>query len=121
MQLSTPCIPWHLYIDPLGYGRKKVDGRTRSAHVVAWEAVNGPVPDGLELDHLCGNRSCVNVEHLQPVTHAVNMGRGATAKRTHCPKGHPYNDQNTYRRRGGRTCRPCGIEANRRYRERRTA
>ena len=99
-----------------GYGRFNIGCRRVSAHRFAYETFVGPIPDGLEPDHLCRNRSCVNPFHLEPVTRSVNMKRGdaglATALRerakTHCPGGHPYDAVNTYvDRKGWRKCRPC--------------
>lgn len=55
-------------------------GGRRLAHKVQWETVHGPVPDGLELDHLCRQRDCVNPAHLEPVTHAENMRRSSVAR-----------------------------------------
>lgn len=107
-----------------GYGRIKIGGRRgthKSAHVLLYEVTKGPVPEGLELDHLCRTRCCVNPDHLEAVTHAVNRQRGTQgdhlAARTHCPQGHPYDEANTMliaRRSAGvptggfnRMCREC--------------
>jgi hypothetical protein len=97
-----------------GYPQEK---RIGSVHRMMWEDRNGPVPDGLELDHKCRVRSCVNPDHLEPVTRQVNVLRakpyfdfGAHQRaKTACPKGHPYD----YFYRGGRYCRTCRIERNR--------
>ena len=61
-----------------GYGRwtRRDEHENRVAHLVIWEALNGPVPDGLELDHLCRVRCCVNPGHLELVTHSENVLRG---------------------------------------------
>lgn len=76
---ETPCHIWQLATLPTGYG-VEWDGETmRGAHVLAWEAVHGPVPAGLELDHKCNVRPCRNVEHLEPVTHAENLRRARAA------------------------------------------
>lgn len=106
------CWEWRgsMYRD--GYGRWRAGGRSRAAHIVSWESVFGPVPEGLDLDHLCRNRGCVRPSHLEPVTRQVNLLRGRTiaaahAAKTHCPKGHPYSEENTYRCRGIRQCRTC--------------
>lgn len=78
---ATPCWLWrgshtsHGYGDARGYGV----GRRR-AHIITYEHARGPVPDGLELDHLCGNRRCINPDHLEAVTHRVNVQRGRAAK-----------------------------------------
>ena len=83
------------------------------AHRVAYELLIGPIPAGLELDHLCRNRLCVNPAHLEPVTRQTNQHRGASVsgisvRATHCPEGHPYDADNTYvRPNGHRVCREC--------------
>jgi len=79
-----------------GYGR--LNGQ--QAHIVAWLRERGPVPDGLELDHLCRNRACVNVQHLEAVTHRVNALRGEgppamNARKTKCKNGHAFTPENT--------------------------
>jgi hypothetical protein len=73
----------------------------------------------VELDHLCRHRGCVNPAHLEAVTHAENMARGAYALKTHCAHGHEFNDENTYRPlTGGRECRVCRANRSRAYRAR---
>lgn len=78
------CWPWLGTKSRLGYGTAatKVAGRTNQAHRVVYEALVGPIPTGLELDHLCRNTSCVNPSHLEPVTHAENMRRMGLARST---------------------------------------
>lgn len=81
---ETPCHVWQGGTDRNGYGQISyyIDGRvvTRLAHIVAWEKENGPVPPGLELDHLCEIKPCRRPSHLEPVTHAVNMQRAYAAR-----------------------------------------
>jgi hypothetical protein len=88
-------------------------GKMLRAHRVMWEMRNGPIPDGLECDHLCRNRACINPRHLALVTHQENTLRGMAptainARKTHCPGGHPYDDANTYTSPDGwRQCMTC--------------
>jgi hypothetical protein len=79
---DTPCWVWLLYRDRDGYGIVTLDGKRRKAHRVNYEAKYGPIPEGLVTDHLCANRSCVNPDHVEPVTNAVNIRRGRNAKLT---------------------------------------
>lgn len=72
----TECWTWTLSCNAQGYAQRNVGGGVvKRMHKVMWEALNDPVPDGLELDHLCEHRDCVNPGHLEPVTHAVNCAR----------------------------------------------
>lgn len=92
----TDCWLWLSGKQPSGYGNFLVNPETIGAHVYAYRLLKGPVPKGLELDHLCRNPSCVNPAHLEPVTHRENCLRGEGisarhARKTHCPKGHEYS------------------------------
>lgn len=111
------CWLWEGSAVPRGYGTMTVAQTPRRVHVFVYEALVGPVPEGLELDHLCNTPACCNPAHLEPVTHAENVRRAA-ARRTHCPKGHAWTPENTYRRvhRNGavsRNCRACNREKHR--------
>lgn len=105
-----------------GYVRVRI-GRTKvPAHRAVYESIVGPIPEGMELDHLCRNRACVNPGHLEPVSHQENCIRGTVghhlAERTHCPRGHAY-DATVRLNRGrgvGRRCRTCIREEARRRR-----
>lgn len=100
----TPCWIWQLYVDRNGYPWKSGVFLPRAY----WEKKNGPIPDGLEPDHLCRQRSCINPDHLEIVTHQENVRRAHHYHPTHCPKGHEYSDENTYVDKSGtRHCRTC--------------
>jgi HNH endonuclease len=74
---KTPCWVWQRSVQKgRGYGKITVGSKKLFAHRVVWERHKGPIPEGLELDHLCRNPPCVNPDHLEPVTHAINMKRG---------------------------------------------
>lgn len=109
------CWLWLLKLHENGYGQLKVGGIGRPAHVVSFECFRGPIPEGLELDHLCRVRCCVNPWHLEPVTHLENMRRGIKRTRTHCPHGHEYSSENTYFHDGRRRCRLCRIISSHEY------
>jgi hypothetical protein len=80
---ETPCWIWQGRKIPTGYGITRApDGRRTTAHLAVYERFIGPVPDGLELDHRCRQRDCVNHSHVEPVTHAENMRRGSNCKLT---------------------------------------
>jgi hypothetical protein len=104
-----------------GYGSFRTGNRAHVAHRYAYEALIGPIPDGLQLDHLCRNRSCVNPDHLEVVTQRVNLARGVSppainARKTHCSRGHEFTDENTYRSPDGyRGCRTCRYETKLRW------
>lgn len=109
------CLNWLGCLTPDNYGR--LGGKY--AHRVVYERLVGPIPAGLELDHLCRNTRCVKPEHLEPVTRAENMRRRYAAY-THCKAGHEFTDSNTYvMPSGGRRCRACQSEACQKYRARR--
>lgn len=120
------CWLWTGTKVPSGYGRLWIAQRPFAAHRVAYEWLVGPIPEGLQLDHLCRVRRCVNPAHLEPVTSRENTMRGLNwaarnAEKTHCPQGHPYDEANTYLRSGGgRGCRACHREAARAQRQRKT-
>lgn len=77
---GTPCWIWQRAFDGTGYGRACHDGRMFQAHRFIYERLVGPIPEGMQLDHLCRVRSCVNPSHLEPVTNATNTRRGERTK-----------------------------------------
>src|ERR1035437_6893898 len=94
---TEDCWNWTAHTDGMGYGQLAKPGQHGGlvvAHRFAYELLVGPIPEGLQLDHLCRNRACVNPDHLEPVTRRVNILRGVgfgavNAKKTECPRGHP--------------------------------
>jgi hypothetical protein len=95
-----------------GYGRFRVSPTLRVlAHRWSYETLVGPIPAGMQIDHLCKNPPCVNPDHLEPVAGAENARRSSVGWnsriKTHCPQGHPYAGRNLLRRNGRRICRAC--------------
>lgn len=116
------CWEWQATVNWGGYGQFSMNGGHMMAHRASYILHCGPIPEGLDLDHLCRNRKCVCPDHLEPVTRSENLRRGETGlwrhRITECPYGHPYDEENTYNDgRGGRGCRKCRSEASRRSRE----
>lgn len=108
VDVTPGCWWWTSAVGARGYG---VFGNpAKSAHRVAYALIIGPIPPGLTLDHLCGNKTCVNPYHLDPCTTGENTRRYA-ATITHCPAGHEYNAENTRIYKGRRHCRKCGRAA----------
>lgn len=129
---SESCWEWRGWTTGNGYGRFRVTGGRVLAHRYSYELLVGPIPVGMEIDHLCRNPSCVNPAHLEPVTHRENLLRGTSpaagyARQTHCKRGHPFSPENTYiiPASGSRQCLSCKRAAragnNARRRERRAA
>jgi len=112
---TDSCWLWTGYINKEGYGEFNSEFLiTRLAHRISFGLDNyGRIPER-PLDHLCRNRHCVNPDHLEAVDPIVNTRRSSVgmneAAKTHCPQGHPYDEENTIRRGGKRYCRLCKNE-----------
>lgn len=118
---KTGCWLWLGYVDAKGYGVFGVgDRRLMKAHRFSYEIAKGPVAVGLQLDHTCRIRNCVNPAHLEPVTNRENVIRGNSARgpKPNCKHGHPLSGPNLYiNPRGDRECRSCRAAASLRVRK----
>lgn len=114
------CWLWTGSLTEKGYGNVKLNKRLVGVHRLAYQWAKGPIPEGLQIDHLCRVRHCVNPDHLEAVTLKVNVLRGVgitamQARQTHCVQGHPFDGPNTaYTPRGSRVCRACKRDVQRR-------
>lgn len=120
---SESCWMWTAATNAYGYGYFRTPAGTRVAHRIAYELLVGPIPDGLQLDHLCRSRRCVNPQHLDPVTQAENLRRGLQGAlrqpSAKCPKDHDYGDGTQKTATGRRRlCRTCRRATQQRYEDR---
>ena len=112
------CWEWMGARNADGYGQLVFCGRWFKAHRFFYEVLVGAVPQGLEIDHLCRNRACVNPDHMETVTHQENIRRGDQINKgwerykTHCPKGHAYTEDNLVKQglSNKRKCKTCHRE-----------
>jgi len=115
VEKTTTCWNWIAFKDKDGYGKfKPTITECVRAHRFSYELIKGEIPEGLQLDHICKNKACVNPAHLEIVTCDENIKRAdnqlttINSKKTHCPLGHPLSDHNLYINcRGRRECRTC--------------
>lgn len=121
---ETACLTWTGAKITAGYGNLRIKGVNHLAHRLVYAARYGEIPKRIDgdravIDHLCRNRACVNIDHLELVTNRINILRGdtiqaANAARTHCVNGHAFTPENTYRAgKYGRGCRTCKRERQR--------
>jgi hypothetical protein len=115
---NSGCWLWEGNLNHDGYGRVTINYVSRRAHTVVYELLVGPVPEGKELHHLCKTPPCCNPLHLEPLTRLEHVKLGSNwplpaqalmRLKTHCPRGHAYDEANTYFYRGSRTCRKCRV------------
>lgn len=116
---STGCWVWNGAKGDLGYGVFRYQGRNQPVHRASYKMHKGEIPKGLVLDHLCRNPSCINPDHLEPVTQLENVNRGvsaqtkraAAAAKTHCRNGHPYSENEIFvGAKNKRRCKQCQRE-----------
>lgn len=117
VEKTNNCWLWRGSLNNQGYGNVRWFNKTLKAHRVAYELTYSSIPEGLDLDHLCRTRNCVNPEHLEPVTRQENIlrGEGVAAeylKRTHCKKGHEYAVTGfwVWKNSRARICKICSRE-----------
>lgn len=120
------CWPWSASVDRKGYGKfNYAGGRALGAHRYSYATAVGPIPDGMQIDHLCRNPSCVNPLHLEPVTPRENTMRSPIAvtavhsRKSHCKRGHEFTPENTQPTANGRQCRVCARMLHREWAARR--
>lgn len=117
---DKPCKLWTGAHNGKGYGVKKVTSGSRYVHRIAYADAYGPIPEGMEVDHLCQQPSCIEPTHLEAVTPSENKAR--VGKRiTQCKRGHNFDEANTYWQAGNngkRRCRKCHADDERARRAR---
>ena len=112
---ASDCWLWTGATKPGGYGNFWDGEKVTGAHQFSYRVFNGAIPKGLQIDHLCHVRCCVNPDHLEAVTPRVNALRSNSfaaknARKTHCPNGHELSEENCvghWLRKGQRLCRIC--------------
>lgn len=120
--ITPECWGWSGGFNKYGYAQISLNG-TVAVHRFMYETFKNPIPEGMQLDHLCRNRGCVNPGHLEIVTLKENVlrGKGITAtnaQKTHCSRGHEFTQANTiHRPNGARTCRTCNVMHTRNWRQ----
>lgn len=107
------CLIWTGYRGKLGYGYIGYKGKAQLVHRFMYKQFVGEIPEGLVLDHVCRNRACIKISHLEPVTQMENVHRGKVMRRkkTHCANGHEWNVENVrIETTGYLKCRVCDRE-----------
>ena len=106
--IDSGCWEWQGRISNKGYAHFFWDKSTKNAHRFSYKQYVGPLTKGLQIDHLCRNKTCVNPSHLEQVTQQVNISRIPRHTKTHCKKGHEYTPENSYfYKETKRCCRIC--------------
>lgn len=123
---KSGCWEWAGYVGKHGYGQVTIKGKSFKAHRLSYLLHKGELTSGLEIDHLCRNRKCINPQHLEEVTKKENQRRGLSVsgknfRKKECANGHLFSEMNTYiRPDGGRSCKICRRRAyNKMYSKRR--
>ena len=117
---ENDCLLWTGWLHR-DYAVVEVSGKRKRLHRLVYEFYNGDIGAGLVIDHLCRKKSCINPNHLEAVTNRENLDRGTHKNRDKifCDSGHPFNEENTYRRPNGkRSCKACHRIADNAYKRR---
>jgi len=120
---TEDCWLWTGEIDLKGYGVITIKGKRRRAHRIIYELLIGEIPLGLEIDHLCRVRNCVNPKHLEPVSRTENLRRNVPFRKevlkTHCKNGHEFSLKNTkiriFKGNPWRVCKKCKVITQTKY------
>lgn len=122
---GTGCITWKGSLNLYGYGQVAIDEKNWKAHRFSYELFKGKIKEGLMLDHICRNRTCVNPEHLRQVTNKQNVLENSeavtakNAKKLECIRGHAFSGKNLrIDKKGYRVCKECFKMHRKKYRER---
>lgn len=113
IQVRGECWHWIGATNGQGYGRLWNNGKFYYPHRLMYELMSGAIPEGMQLDHLCRNPSCVRPSHLEPVTNRENTLRGKVSalrdrpEPTHCKRGHAYAERGARGAKGELRCREC--------------
>jgi hypothetical protein len=120
VEKTSSCWVWKNAKDKDGYGIFWDQTKIIKAHRFSYQLFKDKIPQGLQINHLCKNTSCVNPNHLEVVSCRENLMKGDTiakqnAEKTHCKRGHEFNNKNTRFFKNERYCLPCHQELQRQY------
>ena len=107
------CWVWKGNINDTGYGKINIRRKPYLAHRISYEVFIGEIHEGLQINHTCQNRACINPDHLEVITikERNRRGNGIAAqhlRQTHCKRGHPLSGDNLLiHKSGSRECRAC--------------
>ncbi len=123
---SLGCWLWTAATSVYGYGLFFHEKKSRRAHRVGYELIKGKIPKGMQLDHLCRVRNCVNPDHLEIVDNKENVRRGMAPqginyRKTHCIRDHELSGENLKVTKNGRECKKCRRIFSKRYKDKKKA